>query len=550
MNYSVKYLNLPISQKSFFADDLCDFDRVEYLNIAHDCELNTYHGSVFKDMKSLKAFHVSNPNCRYYVEKGILYTDDIDILYKSLEFSDDELQEFNLRGINGRVLVAVPPAYPTDDFIVPNGVVAIYSCAFDGCSFNSIQIPDTLKVIGNNVFDSLNNLKTLFVPNIKPLYYGNVNIMREKSSISIQSKNGVKLDEDVVDFWKVPLGVFNLEEFDNHENEFSYPYFLPWFFRSLIFPCKSMGDDLVGLKTQEGVLDTLENLDAMYGDYREMMRAIILSRIDPSLLYCKDDDIARRFIQAIWGSEEYAKHFLLAHVSEDIKNTKVYDENEEFEIGSVPEELDDAAQFVFDDEYSSLKSVEDQHFKEMDIYVAAHLVSSSPRYIFDYLGRTFIKNNILESIAFNILYAEFNKKNDRYITSNLLYLKQHIGICVPLPEDFNLSVIRQQAIEMNDMLEIYSAYSELIEKYLHSDEDLKEIEESNYKELTILSNRLLQDDLFVGSLNRFDIISMQTVVRKTMTWINENWTVVEDKASDTDCCTDDSILILDSDNPF
>ena len=103
---------------------------------------------------------------------------------------------------------------------------------------------------------------------------------------------------------------------------------------------------------------------------------------------------------------------------------------------------------------------------------------------------------------------------------------------------------------MNDMLEIYSAYRELIGKYLHFDEDLKEIEESNYKELTVLSNRLLQDDLFVGSLNRFDIISMQTVVRKTMTWINENWTVVEDKASDTDCCTDDSILILDSDNPF
>ena len=103
---------------------------------------------------------------------------------------------------------------------------------------------------------------------------------------------------------------------------------------------------------------------------------------------------------------------------------------------------------------------------------------------------------------------------------------------------------------MKDMLEIYSDYSELIKKYLHSDEDLKEIEESNYKELTVLSNRLLQDDLFVGSLNRFDIISMQTVVRKTMTWINENWTVVEDKASDTDCCTDDSILILDIDNPF
>ena len=550
MNYSVKYLDLPISQKRFFADDFSDFDRVEYLNIAHDCELNTYHGSVFKDMKSLKAFHVSNPSCRYYVEKGILYTDDIDILYKSLEFSDDELQEFNLRGINGRVLVAVPPAYPTDDFIVPNGVVAIYSCAFDGCSFNSIQIPDTLKVIGNNVFDSLNNLKTLFVPNIKPLYYGNVNIMREKSSISIQSKNGVKLDEDVVDFWKVPLGVFNLEEFDNHENEFSYPYSLPWFFRSLIFPCKSMGDDLVGLKTQEGVLGTLENLDAMYGEYREMMRAIILSRIDPSLLYCKDDDIARRFIQAIWGSEEYAKHFLLAHVPESIKLPKVYEEYE-FEIGSVPEDLDDAAEYVFDDEYCSLKSTEDQYFKDLNIYIAAHLISIKPRYVFDYLGRTFIKDAVLIPIAFEVLYNEFNKKDDKYITLNLLSLFQKYKYgYIKIPEGFNLSAIQQQAIEMNDMLEIYSAYRNLIEKYLPFYGDLKEIEKSNYKELTVLSNRLLQDDLFVGSLNRFDIISMQTIVRKTMTWINENMSVVEDKASDTDCCTDDSILILDSDNPF
>jgi hypothetical protein len=43
---------------------------------------------------------------------------------------------------------------------------------------------------------------------------------------------------------------------------------------------------------------------------------------------------------------------------------------------------------------------------------------------------------------------------------------------------------------------------------------------------------------------------MQTIVRKTMMWINENWTVVENKASGTDCCTDDSSLILDSDNPF
>lgn len=549
MNYSVKYLNLPISQKSFFADDLCDFDRVEYLNIAHDCELNTYHGSVFKDMKSLKAFHVSNPSCRYYVEKGILYTDDIDILYKSLEFSDDELQEFNLRGINGRVLVAVPPAYPTDDFIVPNGVVAIYSCAFDGCSFNSIQIPDTLKVIGNNVFDSLNNLKTLFVPNIKPLYYGNVNIMREKSSISIQSKNRVKLDEDVVDFWKVPLGVFNLEEFDNHENEFSYPYFLPWFFRSLIFPCKSMGDDLVGLKTQEGVLDTLENLDAMYGEYREMMRAIILTRLDPSLLYCKDDDIACRLIQAIWGSEEYAKHFLLAHVSQEIKTPKLCDEYD-IAIETSPEELDIETQFIFNDEDCSFKDSEDRYFKEMNIYIAAHLISIKPRYVFDYLGRTFIKDAVLIPIAFEVLYNEFNKKDDKYITLNLLSLFQKYKYgYIKMPEGFNLSAIQQQAIEMNDMLTIYSSIENILHKYLpfySYNEDIKEIEETDYNELTVLSNRLLQDDLFTGGLSRFDIISMQAVVKKVMAWINENLAVVEDKVHSID----DSIEIMDCDYPF
>ena len=549
MNYSVKYLNLPISQKSFFADDLCDFDRVEYLNIAHDCEFETWHGGVFKYMKSLKAFHVSNPSCKYYTEKGVLYTDDLEILYKSVDLIEDELEEFNLNDKKGKVLVAVPPAYPTDDFVIPDGVVAICSRAFDGCSFSTIQIPDTLKIIGNNVFDSLDTLKTIFVPNIKPVFLGDVNIGRQKEDISIQPRIGIELEKDIEFFWDEALGIFDFEELDFCEQDYTDAYFMPYFCRSLVFPCISMRDDLRCLKTQEGILNILDDLDVMYGEYREMMRAIILSRIDPSLLYCKDDDIARRFIHAIWGSEEYARHFLLAHVPESIKLPKVYEEDE-FEIGSLPEDLDDAAEYVFYGEYCSLKSVEDQHFKEMDIYIAAHLISSSPRCIFDYLGRTFIKNKVLEPIAFDILYTEFNKKNDRYITSNLLYLKQHVGICVPLPGDFKLSAIRQQAIEMNDMLEIYSDYSELIKKYLHSDEDLKEIEESNYKELTVLSNRLLQDDLFVGSLNRFDIISMQTVVRKTMTWINENWTVVEDKASDTDCCTDDSILILDIDNPF
>lgn len=549
MNYSVKYLNLPISQKSFFADDLCDFDRVEYLNIAHDCEFETWHDGVFKYMKSLKAFYVSNPSCKYYTEKGVLYTDDLEVLYKSVDLIEDELEGFDLNCKRGKVLVAVPPAYPTDDFVIPDGVVAICSRAFDGCSFGTVQIPDTLKIIGNNVFDSLNTLKTIFVPNIKPVFLGDVNMGRQKEDISIQPRTGIELEKDVEVFWEEALGIFDFEELDFCEQDYTDAYSMPYFCRSLVFPCISMRNDLSCLKTQKGILNILDDLDVMYGEYREMMRAIILSRIDPSLLYCKDDDIARKFITAIWGSEEYAKHFLLAHVPESIKLPKVYEEYE-FEIGSLPEDLDDAAEYVFDDEYCSLKSTEDQYFKDLNIYVAAYLVSINPRCVFDYLGRTFIKNNVLLPIAFNILYNEFNKKNDRYITSNLLYLKQQTEASVPLPGDFNLSAIQQQAMEMNDMLEIYSAYRELIGKYLHSDENLKEIEESNYKELTFLSNRLLQDDLFVGSLNRFDIISMQTVVRKTMTWINENWTIVEDKASDTDCCTDDSILILDSDNPF
>ena len=56
-------------------------------------------------MKSLMGFYVSNPKCRYYVEKGVLYTDDIEFFYESMDLGD-ELDFWHSKDIKGRLLVA------------------------------------------------------------------------------------------------------------------------------------------------------------------------------------------------------------------------------------------------------------------------------------------------------------------------------------------------------------------------------------------------------------------------------------------------------------
>lgn len=104
MNYSKKYLTLSPTHRYLCSEDLQDFDRVVFLNITHNY-ISDPKESPFMPMKSLMGFYVSNPKCRYYVEKGVLYTDDIEFFYESMDLGD-ELDFWHSKDIKGRLLVA------------------------------------------------------------------------------------------------------------------------------------------------------------------------------------------------------------------------------------------------------------------------------------------------------------------------------------------------------------------------------------------------------------------------------------------------------------
>ena len=53
----------------------------------------------------------------------------------------------------------MPPAYPAEDFVVPEGVVGILTGAFDGCNFDTISFPDSLKVVPEGFLRNVSDIK-------------------------------------------------------------------------------------------------------------------------------------------------------------------------------------------------------------------------------------------------------------------------------------------------------------------------------------------------------------------------------------------------------
>ncbi|ELP86676.1 hypothetical protein EIN_289480 [Entamoeba invadens IP1] len=48
--------------------------------------------------------------------------------------------------------------------IIPKNVTELYESAFEDCTFESIELPDTIRYIGNNAFSSCGNLKEMVLP--------------------------------------------------------------------------------------------------------------------------------------------------------------------------------------------------------------------------------------------------------------------------------------------------------------------------------------------------------------------------------------------------
>ncbi len=206
--------------KDFFSQDFVR-NGVEEVWIENDFEIDNDAAVGFGCLKSLERFKIIAPSSPFFIEDGLLY---INIGEQTFVGSPAVTPEFYsvtmVQGLNrrnsmvwrstfnfntvGKVLVAIPPAYPKKDIVIPEGVVGICKGSIMNCCIDSLTLPQSLKEVSNlAIVDS--TIKELRVPNWKS--YKPIGFVSADSTIGIIRSNidNEILDEKIIEFWRSSL---------------------------------------------------------------------------------------------------------------------------------------------------------------------------------------------------------------------------------------------------------------------------------------------------------------------------------------------------------
>ena len=532
MNYSVVNYTLPLTETCLYDTCLQNYDRVQFLNICHDFKFDPIYDShsPFMLMKSLMGFYVSNPKCRYYVEKGVLYTDDIEYFYESMDLDEDELKFWQSKNIKGRLLVAVPPAYPTEDFVVPEGVVGIFKGAFDGCHFNTIAFPKSLQLTPWCFLRYLRELKTIFVSS-KVMCIEGLTGYSFLSTPNVEIKSSSP-DTDIIESWKTCLGFYFVEDLEDWNVISPDDLYLADYGRELVYPNQRIERIVKKPESNLQLLTTLDNLCCI-GEYEQLVRAMIFLQVEPALFYSSRDEEALKLIRAIWGNEENAKHFIQAHVPDRVKGDR--GDERSFDVGMMctsPNDIDDITKDVFDGgNCQSCAQDEEFYFNELELYIASILIDTKPRFTFDYIGKTFLKENVLIPQAVNILVQEFQKKNDLYVALNLLAIRDLHKWSTEYREllhSIDFSEMEKLAFEAKDINSIYGRLRELTRGFSYTkDELIRQMTKDDFYECQKLYEMLMSDDILTIGSTPYSIKCMRRDATKMIKWIEKNVEVVD-----------------------
>ena len=94
----------------------------------------------FDGCSSLQSIDVSNDNIHFASVDGILFNKDL------------------------TAIVRFPPKYDVTEYVIPNSVTVIGSCAFSGCSsLQSIDIPDSVTKIWGSAFSGCSSLEHIYL---------------------------------------------------------------------------------------------------------------------------------------------------------------------------------------------------------------------------------------------------------------------------------------------------------------------------------------------------------------------------------------------------
>ena len=125
--------------------------------------VNEIDGSAFTGCTSLQSFIVSKDNNTYMSEGGILYSKDLTKLVRCpLALYSDEMI------LSDDILVIESNAFQNckniKKFRLPGGLKEIGSSAFDRCTMEAINVPNSVEKIGMFAFQNCTNLKNFAVP--------------------------------------------------------------------------------------------------------------------------------------------------------------------------------------------------------------------------------------------------------------------------------------------------------------------------------------------------------------------------------------------------
>ena len=148
-----------VKELNSFAFGYC----VNLRDINIGASVNDIDGSAFTGCTTLQSFIVSKNNDTYTSEGGILYSKDLTKLVRCpLALYSDEMI------LGDDVLVIESNAFQNckniKKFRLPEGLKGIGSSAFDGCTMEAINVPNSVEKIDMFAFQNCTNLKNFAVP--------------------------------------------------------------------------------------------------------------------------------------------------------------------------------------------------------------------------------------------------------------------------------------------------------------------------------------------------------------------------------------------------
>ena len=510
MDYSVEFLTLPYIRRPLRSDDLANFDRVKVLNIAHNVYLDDDCAGHFACMKSLKAFYIS-PSCTMYYEKdGVLYAKAKDCQTTCQMNWIENLAD------DDEVLIEVPPAYSGDSFLVPEGVKAIANGAFEGTNFKKIVLPESLEIVGFYALNSVKDLELLYVPNKYIKIYDHCTY---DYPIKFESSKGGDLKEDIVSNWALWLNpIDRIESVPVVEETIGKDWISCYigYPRKYVYPLKEMEDVIGSLTSKESILSNLESLDEKFSKHAEFMRAMIFLHTEASLLHCTSKDDANRVIKAIWGDAQSAQASVLDYI--DLSSVE---KRETWPDDISSEEFLDIAYSCFSFEEESTSSPElifpPVNDPNNELFIIAQLATSAPMLFLDYLGNTFIRQEVLIPEAVKIL-KKMADEGDEYAAMNLLCASdEYRGLVDEVCEKYI-----QMAISKGDIIALFDR----CEKYLHSLNRVTfEITEAQKKHIEILVEACLSDDTFTEVTYEWAVSGIKNRVKNSDKWVKLHFVI-------------------------